>query len=459
MSLYYHDYLRDVAVRTDRATTCKPSQPMVACRPLTPCFEDLAVPSWKKHMDGDFEAYLRHALRHLSGERHQNDFKHRDHEIHELAKQDIIAASIKICMLETERSADLRFARTAERDALITLLITCADGDMVEVKALNTILEALSGVSALTTPLLLQILVAVAFRHDNNKLVCELVTWSAPPRRNLFDLKPRSEGQETGSCRTWLWSHWLHSTETPAGARPLDGWAALLRANWVKPCGDMMQFVYRAHDDDEAAHAIYIFNRVLRSKEGLPTSCLKTIEHTVAMGAPAVVAHMLAKLPYRHIWPRPHYLLTDAARRTTRGRGGGGRWAPLGPEMLEALRPMRLDVNSIVDPRGKAKGVSPREQTPLHAATAAGNVRTTRWCLRNGARPTKDWAGRYQWEKVRENNNSSSSNNNNEREEMLALYRAEGWEIDSKTWLLEWEIRRGGSFLGGFQRLFQKIST
>ncbi|KAI8945295.1 hypothetical protein F4801DRAFT_138768 [Xylaria longipes] len=234
MSLY-HDYLRG-ATNVDRheglAESYKPSQPVLVFRPLTPCFEEIAVPRHRKHTDGDFAAYLRHALRHLSGERHQDDYKHWDYELHELAERDIVAASIKICMLETERRADLKFKARVEEDAFITLLIACANGHMAEVKALDGILETLSGISALATPLLLQILVAVAFSHHNNKLVADLVAWAPPPRRNVFNLKPRHEGP----CRTWLWSHWLHSERT--GSKPLGAWEALLRAEWVAPCGD-----------------------------------------------------------------------------------------------------------------------------------------------------------------------------------------------------------------------------
>ncbi|TGJ86444.1 hypothetical protein E0Z10_g2315 [Xylaria hypoxylon] len=437
MSLY-HDYLRDTAVTTDRlGGVYKPSQPVLVFRPLTPCFDDIAVPRWRKHIDGDFAAYLRQALRHLSGERHQNDYKQRDFELHELAQTDIVAASIKICMLETETRV---FTAREEENAFITLLVACADRDMAEVKTLNGILETLFGISALTTPLLLQILVAVAFSHYNNALVSDLVSWSPPPRRNLFNLKPRHEGP----CSTWLWTHWLHSGST--GGKPLSAWVALLRAEWVAPSGDMMEFVYRAENNvEESSHAIYIFERVLKSKAGLPVSCLSTIEQTVKMGPPAVVAHMLTRLSHRNIKPRPHFLLTDAASRT-RVDGILGKIL-INAEMLEVLRPMNLDINSIIDPRGKAKGVSPLERTPLHAATSHGNIGIIRWCLKNGARPTKDRSGNYQWEEVKDNN----------RDEVLALYRAEGWEIDRKAWLLEHdrkntEIRQKGSFLCIFPR-------
>ncbi|KAI0457845.1 hypothetical protein F5B21DRAFT_512325 [Xylaria acuta] len=424
MSLY-HDYLRDTAVNTERhedlAKLYKPSQPVLV-RPLTPCFEEIAMPRWRRHTDGDFATYLRHALRHLNGERHQNDYKHRDHELHGLAQEDIVAASIKICMLETETCADLKFKARVEEDAFITLLIACADGHMAEVKALNGILETISGISALATPLLLQILVAVALSHHNNKLVSDLVAWSPPPRRNLFNLKPRRESP----CGTWLWSHWLHSGRT--GGKPLGVWETLLRAEWVAPCGDMMQFVYRAQDTaEESSHAIYLFERVLQSDAGLPTSILSTVEQTVIMGPPAVVAHMLTRLPHRKIKPRPHFLLTDAAGRTTVDRLVGR--VPLGAEMLEVLRPMNLDVNSIINPRGKADGVSPLEQTPLHAATSRGNIAAVEWCLRNGAVPTKDRYGKYQWEKVKDGDG----------EQIMALYKSEGWDIGSKAWLMEVE--------------------
>ncbi|KAI3334885.1 hypothetical protein F4824DRAFT_171191 [Ustulina deusta] len=446
MSLY-HDYLRDTAVKPDRAEGAyKPSQRVLVFRPLTPCFEEIAVPRGRKHTDHDFATYLRHALRHWGGDRHENDYKHRDFELHALAEKDIIAASIKICMLETETRADFKFTSRAGEDAFITLLVACADADMAEVKTLNGIVETLAGFSALTTPLLLQILVAVAFSHHNNALVLDLVTWSPPPQRNLFNLRPRREGP----CSTWLWSHWLFSA--PTGEKPLGVWAALLRAGWVAPCGDMMQFVYRAQDSAEGpSHAIYIFERVLESKAGLPASPLTTIEQTVRMGPPAVVARMLTRLPHRKIKPRPHFLLTDAARRTHVDRLRG--MVPLGAEMLDVLRPMRLDINSIVDPRGKAKGVSPLEGTPLHAATYHGNIATITWCLRNGARPTKDRYGKYQWENVQDKN----------REEVFALYKAEGWEIDSKAWLLgherkDAEIRGQGSFLCGFGHKFSLSS-
>ncbi|KAF2969800.1 hypothetical protein GQX73_g3751 [Xylaria multiplex] len=422
MSLY-HDYLRDTAVKTDQPKgVYKSREPVLVFRPLTPCFEEIAVQRCHKHIDRDFAGYLRHALRHLSGERHQNDYKHRDFELDELAQVDIIAASIKICMLEAETSADYKFTTRAGEDAFITLLIACVDGDMADVKILNEILETLSGISALTTPLLLQILVAVALSHYNNTLVVDLVTWSPPPRRNLFNLKPRREGP----CGTWLWIHWLYSGKT--GAKPLGVWETLLRAEWVAPCGDMMQFVYRAQNNaEESAHAIYIFNRVLKSKAGLPSGHLNTIEQTVKMGPPAVVTHMLTRLAHRNIRPRPHFLLQDAASRSRIDRLVGA--IPPDVEMLEALRPMHLDINSIVDPRGKAKGVSPLEQTPLHTATSQGNIPIIEWCLKNGARPTKDRYGRYQWEKVEGRN----------RDEVLALYKAHCWEIDSKTWLSEHE--------------------
>ncbi|KAI1429487.1 hypothetical protein F5Y12DRAFT_406325 [Xylaria sp. FL1777] len=421
MSLY-HDYLRNTAVKTDRLEgVYKPSEPVLVFRPLTPCFDEIAVPRWHKHIDHDFSTYLRHALRHWSGERHQNDYKQRDFELHELAQQDIVAAAIKICMLETDKSADFKFTSRAAEDAFITLLVACADADMAEVKTLNGIVQTFAGFSALTTPLLLQILVAVAFSHHNNALVSDLLAWSPPPRRNLFNLKPRRDGP----CSTWLWSHWLFSESE--GRKPLGVWAALLRAGWVAPCGDMMEFVYRAQDSaEEAAHAIYIFERVLESKAGLPANPLTTIEQTVKMGPPAVVAHMLIRLPHRKIKPRPHFLLRDAAARTRVDRLRG--MVPLDAGMLEALRPMGLDVNSLIDPRGKAESVSPLEETALHAATYRGNIATITWCLRNGARPTSDRYGRYQWEKARDNNN---------KEEVLALYKAEGWGIDSEAWLLE----------------------
>ncbi|KAI0490754.1 hypothetical protein F4859DRAFT_508546 [Xylaria cf. heliscus] len=437
----YHDYLHDMAMKTDRpenmAEPPKPSQPIPIFGPLTPCFEEIAVECRHRHIDDDFATYLRHALRHLRGERHQDDYKHQDHELHELAEEDIVAASIKICMLETETSAELRFEEREEEDALIALLVPCADGDMAEVKALNGALEAVSGISALATPLLLQILVAVAFSHHNNKLVSDLIAWSPPPRRNLFNLKPEAEG----TYKTWLWSHWLHSGRT--GEKPLGAWEALLRAEWVAPCGEMMEFVYRAQNTAEgAAHAIYIFDRVFQSKAGLPGSTLSTIEQTVKMGPSAVVAHMLARLPHRKIKPRPHFLLTDAAGRVTVDRRAG--MIPFGAEMLEVLRPMDLDVNSIIDPRGKAKGVSPLAETPLHAATYQGNIEGVRWCLKNGSRPTKDWYGKYQWEKVKDK----------DKEQILALYKSEGWEIDNEAWLLESkqanaEVRdEGGRFCG-----------
>ncbi|KAI0540941.1 hypothetical protein GGR58DRAFT_70677 [Xylaria digitata] len=429
MSLY-HDYLRDTAVKADRVEgVYKPREPVLVFRPLTPCFEEIAVERWHKHIDRDFAGYLRHALRHLSGERHQNDHKHRDFELDELAQVDIIAASIKICMLETETSADCKFTTRAGEDAFVTLLIACVDGDMAEVKALNSILETLSSISALTAPLLLQILVAVALSHYNNALVSDLVTWSPPPRRNLFNLKPRREGL----CMTWLWTHWLHSGQT--GAKPLGIWEVLLRAGWVAPCGDMMQFVYRAQNNaEESAHAIYIFDRVLESKAGLPSSHLDTIEQTVKMGPPAVVAHMLTRLPHRNIKPRPHFLLRDAVIRSRIDQLVGA--IPPDVEMLEALRPMCLDINSIVDPRGKAEGVSPLERTPLHAATSQGNIRIIEWCSKNGARPTKDRYGRYQWEKVEDQI----------KDKVLALYRANGWEIDSMAWLSEHEGKNGRKF-------------
>ncbi|KAI0446623.1 hypothetical protein F4803DRAFT_503136 [Xylaria telfairii] len=444
MSLY-HDYLRDTAVKTDHVESYKPSLPVLVFRPLTPCFEELIVPRWRRHTDGDFATYLRHALRHLNGERHQNDYKHRDYELHELAQEDIVAASIKICMLETETCADIRFKEPVQEDALITLLIACADGHMAEVKALNGILETLSGISALTTPILLQILVAVAFSHHNNELVSDLVAWSPPPRRNLFNLKP----QHQHSSGMWLWSHWLHSAKT--SKKPLGAWEALLRAEWVAPCGAMMEFVYRAQNTaQESSHAIYIFDRVLESNAGLPTSISSTIEQTVKMGPPAVVAHMLTRLPHRKIKPRPHFLLEDAARRASLDRLLG--MTPLGAEMLEVLRPMNLDVNSIIDPRGKAKGVSPLEHTPLHAATSDGNIEAIKWCLRNGARPTKDRYGKYQWEKVKDK----------DRERILALYESEGWEIDSKAWLMGLEkriyIREKGSLLFVLQHVARKLS-
>ncbi|KAI1754440.1 hypothetical protein F4782DRAFT_528358 [Xylaria castorea] len=449
MSLY-HDYLRDTAVNIEPhealEESYKPSLPVLVFRPLTPCFEEIAVPRWRKHTDGDFATYLRHALHHLSGERHQDDYKHRTYGLHALALKDIVATSIKICMLETETCADLKFKARVEEDAFITLLIACADGHIAGVKALNGILETLSGISALATPLLLQILVAVAFSHHNNKLVSDLIAWSPPPRRNLFNLKSGSNS----SCRTWLWDHWLHSGQT--GGKPLGAWEALLQAEWVAPRGDMMEFVYRAQGTvEETSHAIYIFERVLQSNAGLPASVLSTIEQTVKMGPPAVVAHMLTRLPHRKIKPRPHFLLTDAAGRTTVDRLVGR--TPLGAEMLEVLRPMNLDVNSIIDPRGKAKNVSPLEQTPLHAATYQGNIAAVEWCLRNGARPMKDWYGRYQWEKVK----------NGDTEQILALYQSEGWEIDNKVWLMEPEqgnadMRDEKSLLCGLHRVARKLT-
>ncbi|KAI1129446.1 hypothetical protein F5Y10DRAFT_276747 [Nemania abortiva] len=446
MSLY-HDYLRHEHVKADRRKSAIAKPPLSSPHkpvPATPCFEDIAVPPWKRHIDGDFGTYLRHALRHLRGERHENDAKVQDHELHDLALKDIVAASIKICMVEAEAdmSMDLgfRFKASAAEEALITLLIACADGGMAAVRALDGILETLAGISALETPLLLQVLVAVAFSHHNDALVSELVAVSPPPRRNLFNLQPH----RAGPCQTWLWYHWLHSA--PTGAKPLGAFAVLLRAGWVSPCGDMMEFVYRAPDrPEQVAHAIYVFEHVLRSKAGLPADVLTTIEQTVKMGPPAVVAHMLAELPHGSIRPRPHFLLADAASRMRPDRVMGA--VLLGPEMLEVLRPMGLDVNSIIDRRGKAEGVSPLEQTPLHTATALGNVATARWCLQNGARPVKNWYGKYQWEKVRDKN----------REEILALYKAEGWDIEDKAWLLECEMKdaeeRGkGSLIGRFDR-------
>ncbi|KAI0120023.1 hypothetical protein GGR51DRAFT_496006 [Nemania sp. FL0031] len=451
MSLY-HDYLRDASnsnVKADRrkGAIVKPlPKPDPSAVPATPCFEDIAVPAWRRHIDGDFGTYLRHALRHLRGERHPNDVaKVQDWELHELALKDIVAASIKICMLEIEAdkpksiALNVNFNAGVAENALITLLIACAESGstMATVRALDSILERLAGFSALATPLLLQVLVAVAFSHHNNALVLELVALSPPPRRNLFNLQPRRSDRP---CGTWLWSHWLHS------AKPLGVWAALLRAEWVAPCGDMMEFVYRARDaPSEAAHAIYIFDRVRTSKGGLPMDVLSTIEQTVSMGPPAVVSHMLATLPHRGIRPRPHFLLTDAARKTRVDRARG--MVPLGAEMLEVLRPMGLDINSIIDPRGKAEGVSPLERTPLHAATSQGNVATVRWCLQNGARPVKDWYGKYQWERVKDQN----------RKEILELYKAEGWDIDDKAWLLKCERKEADRSL--LRRLRRIVRT
>ncbi|KAI0199052.1 hypothetical protein F4808DRAFT_451665 [Astrocystis sublimbata] len=412
MSLY-HDYLRDTASCNGGsgdgglAESCKPQQRPLPSKISTPCFEDIAVPRWRKHINDNFATYLHHALRHLRGERHRNDLKYRDFELHELAQEDIVAASIKICMLEAEKSTELKLDALAGEDAFVSLLIACADEDMVEVKALNDRIEASSGLSTLTTPLLLQIL-----------LVADLVVWSPPPQRNLFDLKP----QRAVSCETWLWSHWLHSA--PTGRK----------AEWVTPCGDMMSFVYRAQNTpEESLHAIYIFERVLQSDPGLPSTHLQAIENTVQMGPPAVVAHMLTRLPHEKITPRPHFLLTDAARRMAVDRPMGK--ASLGTQMLEALRPLNLDVNSIIDPRGKAANVSPLEQTPLHAATYHGNADAVVWCLRNGAKPTKNWFGKYQWEKVEDK----------DRKRVWELYKSEGWQIESEFWL--GEIERKGSLL------------
>ncbi|KAI1736174.1 hypothetical protein F4680DRAFT_267076 [Xylaria scruposa] len=423
MSLY-HDYLRDAAVNTEGPVeSYKPSLPVLVFRPLTPCFDEIAVPRGCKHTDYDFSTYLRHALRHLSGERHQEDYTHRTYGLHALAQKDIVAASIKICMLETETCADPIFETRVEEDAFITLLVACADGDMVEVKALNGKLHTLSGISALMTPLLLQILVAVALSNYNNKLISDLVTWSPPPRCNLFNLK-------SGSSSTWLWDYWSHSGQVDE--RSLSAWEALFQAEWVAPRGDMMEFVYQAQD---TAHAIYIFEQVLQSKADLPASILSTIEKTVQRGSPAVVAHMLTRLPHQKIKPRPHFLLTDAAGRN-----------PRAAEMLEALRPMKLNVNSIVDPRYKA----PRTQTPLHAATWRGNTAAVEWCLRNGARPTKDWCGKYQWETA------------GKPERISALYQSEGWEIDNRAWLMKLErvnadIRYKGGLLCGLRRVARKL--
>ncbi|KAI0194059.1 hypothetical protein EV127DRAFT_478668 [Xylaria flabelliformis] len=423
MSLY-HDYLRDATANADHhegpVESYKPSLPVFVFRPLTPCFDELAVPRGHEHTDDDFE-----------------DYTHRTYGLHVLAQKDIIAASIKICMLETERCADPIFKTRVQEDAFIALLIACADGDMVEVKALNGILETLSGASALTTPLLLQILVAVALSHYNNKLISDLVTWSSPPRCNLFNLS-------SGSSRTWLWDYWSHSGHTDG--KSLSAWEALFQAEWVAPRGGMMDFVYQAQDTaEEVSHAIYIFEQVLQSKAGLPASILSTIEKTVQQGSPAVVAHMLTRLPHQKIKPRPHFLLTDAAGRSAVGLFVGRN--PRAAEMLEALRPMKLNVNSIVDPRYKA----PRTQTPLHIATWRGNTAAVEWCLRNGARPTKNWCGKYQWETA------------GKSERILALYQSEGWEIDNKAWLMELErvnsdIRDEGGFLCGLRRVARKLS-
>ncbi|KAI0157503.1 hypothetical protein GGR57DRAFT_68994 [Xylariaceae sp. FL1272] len=433
MSLY-HDYLRGVAGELDDARRRVQHQapPTLHFGPSTPCFQDIPVPyngkGYQSHNHGDFAGWLRHALRHLHGERHEDDHKHRDFEIHELAIKDIVAAAIKIWMLEAEVNGNHPvFLERHEETAFVNLIIACADKDMVEVKALDSVLKRLSGISALTTPLLLQVLIATAFSHHNNGLVSDLIEWSPPPHRNIFNLRPRNPS----SSNTCLWHLWLFSG--PTGSKPLDIWERLLRAGWVAPHGEMMEFVYRAKNNaEESASAIYIFDRVLGSEAGLPHSTLSTIDQTVNMGPPAVVAHMLTKLPHQRIKPRPHFLLRDAAKWSRLDPKLG--LVPLDDRMLEVLRPMELDTNSIIDPRGKAEGVSPLEDSPLHAATSSANLRAVVWCLRNGARPVKDCYGKYPWEKIKKRET-----------ELLGLYKSAGWDVDNDAWLEQCERGSGGN--------------
>ncbi|KAI0422116.1 hypothetical protein F5X98DRAFT_370177 [Xylaria grammica] len=173
MSLY-HDYLGDTTVTTDRLEGAYERSGLFrASRPPTPRFEDIAEPLLKR-------ALLRRRL---------------------------------------------RFACSRGEYAFVSFLVACADGDVTESKALDGILETLSGISAPTTPLPLRILVAVVFIYRNNALVLDLVTWSPPPRRNLFGLNPRHEG----SCNTWLWSHRLHSGSV--GRKPPSAGEAFQRSD------------------------------------------------------------------------------------------------------------------------------------------------------------------------------------------------------------------------------------
>ncbi|KAI1340608.1 hypothetical protein F5Y15DRAFT_414930 [Xylariaceae sp. FL0016] len=177
MSLY-HDFLRETHVSPRQVVDRK-------CR----ASEQIPLPPWQQHSEdlGAFATYLRHGLRHVEkgGDRHGNDPKISDQQVHELATKDIIAAAMKIAMLEL----DAALVEEEEENR-------AHHGDQV-VEFYYDDLVWYFGARGLRV---LQIMVAVAFKHHDHDLVVDSIAVSSPPARNLFSLKPKREG----SCNTWF---------------------------------------------------------------------------------------------------------------------------------------------------------------------------------------------------------------------------------------------------------------
>ncbi|KAH7130939.1 hypothetical protein EDB81DRAFT_807710 [Dactylonectria macrodidyma] len=288
-------------------------------------------------------------------------------ELDAIAQVDLVAAVFMI------HAADGEKADILDHELFMKLLNRSVTREFDSVEGTDSWLKDETGTSALNTPSLLHILVAVAIKHYNYHLLVELTKFKLPSR-NIFTVCPSTTIRYLDP------------------SLPAKGWDALEQAGWIaapqRPQNTATSELSAKHD---YANPKNIGGTLSSCAKDLPSSHLRSYFCHIPRS-------LYTNIPPQPRWPGDPVLVKYAAARS-------------GPEGLEVLRLLveigGMDLNDTTiwwkagehDPRAwnpLCEDGSECTETALHIAVDKGSVDVVHYLLTHGAKRQVDKHGRDQ---------------------------------------------------------------
>ncbi|KAH7118623.1 hypothetical protein B0J13DRAFT_196451 [Dactylonectria estremocensis] len=291
-----------------------------------------------------------------------------NHDLDAISQEDIVAAAFTI------HAADAEATNILDHELFMKLLNRCVTREFDSVEGTDSWLKDETGISALKTPSLLHILVAVTIKHYNYDVLVELTKFQLPPR-NIFTACPSST---------------IRHLET---SLPAKGWDALQQADWISAS-------QRPQKDTEPSEPFAEPDGAIpRTVGGTLSSCAKDLPSSHLRSYFCHIPRSLyTNIPPQPRWPGDPVLVKYAASRS-------------GPDSLEVLQMLveigGLELNDTTtwwkagehDPRAwnpLCEDGSECTETALHIAVDKGNVDVVHYLLTHGAKRQVDKHGRDQ---------------------------------------------------------------
>ncbi|KAK7738423.1 hypothetical protein SLS62_011400 [Diatrype stigma] len=351
--------------------------------------------SARKYGEISLEKYLRNGLSHVfAGVRHPEDARLDAGDAGDWAFEDIVLASIKVCMLYGDPNpcpgpysfvfrvpaARLSIVPSdlspgAEEDALVEMLLNCESGTLDGLREI----EQIKGVLILNTPVFCQIIVAMALSQGNRQLVKEIISRypPAPGHELLFGTEkggPTTDSAEVTFGSRRALSHKVFQGQADNGC---ELWSAMIRAGWAVPRRYMQAWAASSPSPAAGIELLKtLADRGVKIEKG-------TVDAALWYGHASVLDYVLSQYVPDNGDPltcavderEAHDFLIAAARRK---RGGVEQLEVLFQHDINDIHWMpEVDQNATADPRYLAeleRNANLPQQTPLHAAAALGNL-------------------------------------------------------------------------------------